>query len=181
MTNSQMKVGDTAPDFKYITPWDNEKGFYESAGKKPAVLVFLRYLGCPICQIDMANLKREIDLVKKKGASLFVIIQSSPDTVASSTTKEDWPFTIICDPQRSIYQLYRVSPGNILKYIHPAGLIAAVAATFKGYRHGKFEGRETQLPAVFVVGGDKVLKFVHYGKHIADVPSTETFMKDLPA
>ena len=180
MTTSQMKVGDNAPDFKYITPWEKDKGFYESAGKKPAVLVFLRYLGCPVCQIDMANLKSEIGLVKKKGASLFVIIQSSPDVVASSTNKEDWPFTILCDPQRSIYQLYHVSSGNILKYIHPAGLIAAVTATFKGYRHCKFEGKETQLPAVFVVGGDKVLNYVHYGRHIADIPSTQTFLKDLP-
>lgn len=179
MIYSRLKAGDNAPDFTYETPWESGKGFYESAGKKSAVLVFLRYLGCPICHVDMVNLKREIGLVKKKGATLFVIIQNFPTTVASITNKEDWPFTIICDPLGVLYQQYQVGPGGILKYMHPAGLIAAIRATLQGYKHGKFEGKETQLPAVFVVNGDKVLKYVHYGRHIADVPSTETFMRAL--
>ena len=180
MMDSRMKIGDKAPDFNYETAWERGKEFYKSAGKKSAVLVFLRYLGCPICHVDMVNLKREIGHIKKKGAALFVIIQSSPATVASITKKEDWPFIIICDPKGALFQLYHVEPGGILKYMHPAGLIAAIRATFQGYRHGKFEGKETQLPAVFVVGGNRVLKYVHYGRHIADVPSPETFMKALP-
>jgi peroxiredoxin len=180
MTNSKLEVGENAPDFHYETPWESGKEFYKSVGKKSAVLVFLRYLGCPICHVDMVNLKNEIDLIKKKRAALYVIIQSSPDTVASITKKEDWPFTLVCDPQGVLFQLYHVEPGGILKYMHPAGLIAAIRATFQGYKHGKFEGRETQLPAVFVAGGDRVLKYVHYGRHIADIPSTQTFMKALP-
>ena len=67
---AKLKLGDNAPDFQFDTPWEGEKSFVEAAGGKPAVLVFLRYLGCPICQLDMANLKREIDLIDQKGAML---------------------------------------------------------------------------------------------------------------
>jgi len=180
MIQAKLEIGENAPDFNYDTPWESGKGFYESVGKKSAVLVFLRYLGCPICHNDMANLKREIGLINKKRAALFVIIQSSPSTVASLTKKQDWPFTIICDPKGVLFQLYHVEPGGILKYMHPAGLIAAIRATFKGYKHGKFEGKETQLPAVFVVDGNRALKYVHYGRHIADTPSPQTYMNALP-
>ena len=177
--NAKLKVGDKAPDFLFKTPWEGERSFYEAVGGKPAVLVFLRYLGCPICQIDMANLKREIDLIEQKGAVLFVIIQSSPETVASATKQEDWPFTIICDPKGDLFKLYHVEPGSILRYMHPAGLILAIKATLQGYKHGKFEGKETQLPAVFIVAPDKTIKFTHYGEHLSDVPSTATMAANI--
>ncbi len=175
----KLRVGDKAPDFQFVTPWEEGKSFFKDAGSKPAVLVFLRYLGCPVCQIDMANLKREINLIEQKGAVLFVILQSPPSTVVASTKKEDWPFTIICDPKGDLFQLYHVKYGSILKYIHPAGLIMAVKATLQGYKHGKFEGHETQLPAVFIVAPDKTIKFAHYGKHISDIPSTVTMAANI--
>jgi peroxiredoxin len=169
---AKLFLRDKAPDFRYDTPWEKGLSFYDSAGEKPAVLVFLRYLGCPICQTDIANLRREIELIAKKGADIFVILQSAPETVAGLTKKEDWPFTVICDPEGMIFQLYGVEPGGIIRYLHPAGLITAIRATLSGYRHGKFEGRETQLPAVFIVSPEKTVKFAHYGKHISDLPST---------
>ena len=177
--NARLKVGDKAPDFIFETPWEGGKGFYEAAGEKPSVLVFLRYLGCPICQIDMANLRREINLIEQKGAALFVVLQSPPATVSSATKKEDWPFTIICDPLGHLFHLYYVEPGGILKYMHPAGLIAAVKATLQGYRHGKFEGHETQLPATFIAAPDKTITFAHYGKHLDDIPSTATMAANI--
>ena len=77
---------------------------------------------------------------------------------------------IICDPQGLLFQQYRVAAGGLIKYLHPAGLIGAINATLKGYRHGKFEGKETQLPAVFIVTPDRMIKYAYYGKNVSDVP-----------
>jgi hypothetical protein len=63
-----------------------------------------------------------------------------------------------------------VESGGIIKYLHPAGLIAAITAIRRGFRHGKFEGKETQLPAAFAVSADKVIKYAHYGENISDIP-----------
>jgi peroxiredoxin len=169
--STKLGVGDKAPDFKFESPWEKERKFYEITGKKPAVLVFMRYIGCPVCQLAMADIKRDIKLIEKKGASLFVVLQSSSSNIVSVAKKEDWPFTIICDPQGNLFKKYNVEPGGILKYLHPAGLIAVIRATFKGYMHGKFEGRETQLPAVFIVAPDKTITYAYYGKNISDIPS----------
>jgi peroxiredoxin len=98
-------------------------------------------------------------------------LQSSSSNIASVTKKEDWPFTIISDPQGNLFEQYNVEPGGILKYLHPAGLITVIRATFKGYMHGRFEGRETQLPAVFIVAPNKIITYAYYGKNISDIPS----------
>ena len=177
--NSKLAMGDKAPDFRFKTPWDGETNFYDVAGNNPAVLIFLRYYGCPVCQMDMAEIKREIDLVRKKGGRVFVALQSEQETLASLIKKDDFPFTIICDPQGKIYQLYGVEAGGIIKYLHPAGLLAAIKAISRGFRHGKFEGKETQLPAAFALNAQKVIKYVHYGENISDIPSLTKMLVDI--
>jgi peroxiredoxin len=167
---SKLAIGDKAPDFRFKTPWDAEANFYDTVGHEPAVLIFLRYYGCPVCRMEMAKIKQEIDLVRQKRERIFVTLQSTPETVASLINREYWPFSIICDPQGKIFQLYCVESGGIIKYLHPAGLIAAITAIRRGFRHGKFEGKETQLPAAFAVSTDKVIKYAHYGENISDIP-----------
>jgi peroxiredoxin len=170
--SSILTIGNKARDFRFKTPWDDEVKFYDAVGYNPAVLIFLRYYGCPVCQMEMAKIKQEIDLVSKKGGRVFVVLQSAPETLASLTKKEDWPFTIISDPEGKIFQLYGVDAGGIIKYLHPAGLFAAIKAISRGFRHGKFEGKETQLPAAFAMTGDKLIKYAHYGENISDMPSS---------
>jgi len=169
--NSKLMIAKKAPDFQFKTPWDDEANFYKAVGNHPAVLIFLRYYGCPVCQMEMIKIKQQIDLVSKIGGRVFVVLQSTPETLASLTKKEDWPFTIISDPQGKVFQLYGVDAGGIIKYLHPAGLIAAIKAISRGFRHGKFEGKETQLPAAFAMTADKLIKYGYYGENIGDVPS----------
>ena len=57
------------------------------------------------------------------------------------------------------------------------GVIKAVKAAAKGYKHGAYEGEELQLPAVFIVDNDRKVSFVHYGAHVADIPSAEALVK----
>lgn len=179
MSHQRLQVKDKAHDFFFQTPWSSRQEFYETRGNNPAILVFLRYQGCPVCQMEMAQLKREIGLLTQKKTKVFVFLQSSPETVASATNEADWPFIIVCDPQGAIFQKYAVESGGILKYLHPAGLIAAVKAVSQGFRHGKFEGKETQLPAAFAVNSTKIITYAYYGKHISDLPSPATLAANI--
>jgi hypothetical protein len=129
--------------------------------------------------MEMAKIKQEIDLARKKGGRVFIVLQSTPETIASLIKRDSFPFTIICDPQGKVFQLYGVEAGGIIKYLHPAGLIAAIKATFRGFLHGKFEGKETQLPAAFAMTADKIIKYAHYGENISDMPSLAKIMKSI--
>ncbi len=171
---TQLIIGDKVPNFSFDTPWKFSQNFYEIIQDQDAVLVFLRYHGCPVCQMEMANIKRDIELFNKKKARVFLFLQSSTATLLPMLKEEDWPFDIVCDPNGKIFQLYAVKPGGILKYLRPAGLIAAIKATSRGFFHKKFEGKETQLPAAFIMKSDKTIKYVHYGKNISDVPKPST-------
>lgn len=173
---SKLPIAKKAPDFTFKTPWDREANFYDAAGRHPAVLIFLRYYGCPVCRMEMAKIKQTIGLAGQKGARVFVVLQSAPETIASLIGKEDFPFTIICDPQGKIFNLYGVEAGGFFKYLHPAGLIAAIRAVSRGFRHGRFEGKETQLPAAFAMTVDRIIRYGHYGENIGDIPALEKIL-----
>jgi len=175
----RLIIGNKARDFKFSTPWGNEKTFYEAGGNQLVILIFLRYWGCPICRMEMTRIKNEFDLIIRKGAQLFVVLQSAPETVASEINKDDFPFTIICDPEGRIFQLYGVEPGGLIRYLHPAGLVAAGVAIVKGFRHGKFEGKETQLPAAFVIRDNKLIQYAHYGRNITDMPALSEMINSI--
>jgi peroxiredoxin len=160
-----------SPNFTFETPWKSKLLFHDVINDKNAILIFLRYIGCPICQLEMANIKNTIIRGENKNTIVFIILQSIPSTISSITNEEDWPFTIICDPNANIFKLYKVNRGNIFRYLHPKGIIALLKSILKGYKHGKFEGIETQLPAAFVISNKRKIVYEYYGKSINDVPS----------
>ena len=176
---TRIKVGDKAPNFQFDTPWSSSQDFYETVQNQDAVLVFLRYHGCPVCQMEMANFKREIALFKQKQARVFVFLQSSTTTLLPLLKEEDWPFDIVCDPEGKIFQLYAVGTGNLFQYLHPAGFVAAFKATCRGFIHKKFEGKETQLPAAFIIKPDKTVKYHYYGQNVSDLPTPSALAENL--
>ena len=174
--NVKLTIAKKAPDFRFKTPWDNETGFYNAVGHHPAILIFLRYIGCPVCQMEMARIKGEVAQVRVKGLRVFVVLQSPAETISALINQDDFSFTIICDPKGKIFQLYGVEAGGIFRYLHPEGAIAAIRAISRGFKHGKFEGKETQVPAAFAMSSDKLLKYAYYGAHVGDVPALEQML-----
>lgn len=168
---ARLRAGDEAPNFRFDSPWRASQDFFEVTRGHDAVLVFLRYHGCPVCRMEMAQLRRDAGLFTERRARLFVVLQSPIDTVRRLLRRDDWPFEIVCDPTGDVYRRYAVEAGGVMRYLHPAGLVATAKALCSGASHGRFEGRETQLPAVFVIGPDRIVKYAHYGTHIGDVPA----------
>ena len=166
----RLAPGMCAPDFAFETPWERDVGFDDAMGAAPAVLFFLRYAGCPLCQMRVAEIHRESSQWRNMGATTFVVLQSRPESVAWLVSKKETPFVPVCDPGGEVFSLYGVDPGGLHQYLAPSVLKKALAATGRGYRHGKREGREFQLPAVFVLQGGRRIRLAHYGKNIDDLP-----------
>lgn len=175
----QLVVGEKAPDFAIDSPWHDATTFYEAAAGNPAVVVFGRYLGCPVCQLHMDDLKQGIDALTSKGAKVFYILQSTNETMTALSQEADWPFEIVTDPEAKVFASYGVPHGNPLKMIGPGIGETVRRMNAGGFKHGTFEGHETQLPAVFIVDADKTIRLAHYAKNIADMPMPEDLAKHL--
>ncbi|MEN6430971.1 MAG: peroxiredoxin-like family protein [Coriobacteriales bacterium] len=176
----RLTIGSEAPDFPIDSPWHGKTSFYEASDGRPAVVVFGRYLGCPICQMQMDDLKQGISALTSRGANVFYVLQSTNETLTSVSRESDWPFEVVTDPEAKIFSAYAVPYGNPLKLVGPGLGQSMRRMKEKGFKHGKYEGHETQLPAAFVVNPDKTIRLAHYAKNIVDMPTPEEIAASLP-
>lgn len=176
----KLKNGSVAPDFIVTSPWSSTKySFIDRPLRKPSVVFFLRYYGCLICQLDIKRIRDQISTFSQNNLEVYVIIQSDYKTIQKKTIETDWNFNIICDPKADIYEKYGVDTGNVFQFLHPSGLPKVVKSLSIGNKHGKFEGEETQLPAVFRINQNNKIDFVYYGKHISDIPDFKTIINEI--
>ncbi len=171
-----LTIGTTAPNFTFDTVSGQGLDFYKTVKGKKAVLFFLRYAGCPVCQLKIRDILRDHKEFGAAGLGVFVILQSVPSSVKEGLAGATVPFTIICDQDGKLFSLYGVAPGNLFHYLAPSVLRKAMKAFRSGIRHGKKEGNEMQLPAVFIVNGKGTIDYAYYGKNIGDVPENRAIL-----
>lgn len=176
---TKLTVGDTAPDFT-VTDASGQPFTLSSRGEgRSAALIFLRYLGCPLCQMAMGELRRRSDDFRQRNAELLVFLEADADSLRSYGDTRGFDFRLIPDPRKEIYRLYGVGRGPLAAVLHPEVVMGAVRATVKGYFHGKFNGDEYQLPGDFIVGPDGRILHAHVGRHYADNTPIDTLLAAL--
>ena len=173
--------GEKIPDFTYETPFEKDQDFLKTvAKKKRTALVFLRYYGCTLCQLDIHDFKESYDQIEKAGGQLLIVLQSDPQYLAGELKDPTvLPFKIVCDPEKKLYQMFEIMPAkNKLGMIgiHSVGKIER--AKKAGFVHGKYEGDELQLPAAFITDESGKLLYVNYAKSVDEVPTAEELVKE---
>jgi len=174
-----MAVGTKAIDFTFDTL--HETGVKLSDKVKEAqktYLVFLRYYGCTSCQLDIMELIDEYHRFTEKGAQVLLALQSTPESIKAQHNGPEIPFTIICDPDQSIYKLYQLPAAPSKEVLVPADSMEAFLAKkarcdARGLAHGEYEGEELQLPAAFLLDGEMNVLFAKRAQSIIDMPTID--------
>lgn len=165
------------PDFTYDTAFETGKQFYETIDRKPTFILFLRYLGCTTCQLDIQQLKNEYHRFVEKGAQVLVVLQSKPEVIAADIQKDDLPFEIICDPGQLLYKQFEINVAKNKLGMASMGTIKKINAAKKaGFTHGAYEGEELQLPAVFLLSDHGKVEYAKYATHLADMPNHDEML-----
>ena len=172
MENKMVSFGGKAVDFTYQTPYGTTSTLSEKvkqAGK--TYLIFLRYYGCTICQLDIKAYRESYQKFLDKDAQILMVLQSDPATISESISEKDLKFEVACDPNGELYQLYQVGAARSkLGLVSMKTIRKMQAAKKAGLEHGKYEGNELQLPAVFLLDSAMNVVYAHRGKSAGDMP-----------
>lgn len=168
----RLYPGDQAEDFAYRTPWG--EGRLSDNGGKSTLLLFLRYYGCTICQLDMQRLKQAYEKIEAAGGRVLVVLQSDPAVIREQIGRDFYPFDIVCDPEQALFRRYHVCPALSMERMADLRALEKIGqARAAGLVHGKYEGNELQLPAVFLLDKDNTVQKAHYAAKAADLPDTD--------
>lgn len=177
-----LNTGDIYPDFQYHSYDGSDRSLYSKAGNCPAVILFLRYMGCTKCQYDILDLLAHSKEISERDLRIFIVFQSDAAIVRESIVP-NFPFEIICDPERLLYKEFDVCPAGTKEELLKLEEYAEAHSRFReererlGLWHGKYEGEELQKPAIFILDPKKRLIFCHYADSLMDMPSTEEWLK----
>ena len=174
---AKLAVGEKMPNLTVNTVYETGKKINDLVGGKPTFFMVLRYIGCTVCRFDVHMLEQRYSEFTDKGAQVYVVMQSDPEVIKADLEGKKLPFDIICDPEYAFYDAFEIkAAADMQELVGGAEDLAKLQekgakAKEAGFEHGKYEGKEEQLPALFFVDGDCTVKVAHYGKNIADMPS----------
>ena len=162
MAKNKIKEGDKAPIFKYDSYNKGTIDLAELIGKQKIVLIFSRYFGCPLCQMDLKTLLANEEKIEEKGARILYITQSSESFAKEFIDKENITFPVIqgkkIEGSKNEYLIY--SDYGLGKMVASAAAKVPLkirAAKKMGIKHGDYEKDtvfEYQCPGQFVIDTD---------------------------
>ncbi len=132
-------------------------------GKK-VLLVFGRYFGCPVCQLEFNMLQKMMKELTTE-VQVIYIVQSAPDVAKRFAEEKGATFPIISVTKTGgkfpIYEDYGV--GKLALTLLLQIKKRADAAYALGIKHGPKEGSEMQSPGYFVIDESGKIQWAHIG------------------
>lgn len=161
----RLKVGDKVPDFWTRDINGNEVDSREF--KRDTLIVFLRYAGCPFCNLAIYRLAHEYKLLQKNGCDVIAFVQSTEANIEENIIGQQEitpPFPIVADRQQDIYKLFGVT-ANAMKAAKYTAKNAThwIDAVFKkDFKQANVDGSAFMVPAYFLVNKHGVVQLVDY-------------------
>lgn len=164
--------GDMAPNFTAPDVFGNKVKFASPHANKHVLLVFLRYAGCPWCNLALHRLSLEYKLLKKNDCEVVVIVESSKENIQKNIYgrhKVKPPFHIIPDAGRKLYELYGITPKVTRGVVHMVkNLPFWVKSVRDGFPQTEVDGSLFIVPAFFLVDQTGKVKMADYAANFYD-------------
>ncbi len=147
-----IKIMDPAADFCLIDTNENEVRLSGFKGKQNVLLVFNRGYSCPFCRRHMARLKKDYPLFQARNTEIVTVGPNSIREFKRFMQAEQLPFIGLSDMGNQVARLY-FQEFNLLKF---------------GW-----------VPALFIIDVSGRIRFIHYGKNMADIPDNAVVLEVL--
>jgi thioredoxin-dependent peroxiredoxin len=175
VTNSatqKLKAGDRAPDFDTVDVNGNSVKLSDIKAKY-ILVSFLRYSGCPWCNLAIHRLALEHDRLKKHDCEVVAFIQSEKSNILDNIYgrhNPTPPFSIVADHMEHYYDLYGVSTSKAAALRSIIKIPSWVSASYKlGFKQTSVDGDLFVVPASFLIRGDSmIIEQAIYGKSFYD-------------
>lgn len=168
----RLQAGDKAPSI--LTTDALGKAVNLAAYKDSFVLLaFLRYAGCPWCNLTIHRLVVEYPLLRKNGCEVIAVVQSTAENVQQHIYRRHSlrpQYPIIADQARELYDAYAVHTSLKAVGRSITDIPYWLQSVFKhGYRQTEVDGNLLIVPAMFLIAPrTQELTLVEYGKSFYD-------------
>ena len=109
-----LTVGEAAPVFTLLNAVEKPVSLSEQLRPGPVVLKFYRCEWCPICNLDLRAVQRQLAKIESLGASMLAVSPQNPDGALAAKEKNELGFEVLSDPNQEVIKGYNLQfdPGE---------------------------------------------------------------------
>jgi hypothetical protein len=125
----------------------------------------------------VALAKSEFD---RRGVSVVIISFAEPMRLVSYQEQHRWPFTILADPQREVYEAFELKPLSWFRVFSPSVLNLYFKLWRRGLKQEAYRGED-----IYQSGGDFLLDhtgkvlYAYCGRSPADRPTPQKLLQEI--
>jgi len=150
-------------------------------GTKPTLIVFLRHLGCIFCREQVALLRQRYADLRAAGVEVVCVAQGDHKTGKAFSILMDLPYPILmCGDDTAVFRAYGLGRGTLGQLFGLGSVVRGLQALFAGHRQGKLVGDGFQMPGMFLIDTEGVVRFVHRPRHAGDNYDPALILARLP-
>ncbi len=164
-----LQVKQNAPDFNTHDVFGNPISLQKHK-EKTVYLAFMRFAGCPVCNLRVHNLLKHADAFKAKNIEVVLVYESSLANIRQYLEGSTYPFIFVADPESTLYNAYQVEKswaklmGSMFK-----GMLGKVRAGEKLFgKKPAMDGSMNRMEAEFVIDKNGKLAIAHYSAFLGD-------------
>ena len=151
----------------------------ELSTENPVLLVFLRHSGCPFCRETLNDIARQRVALEATGTTIAFVYMGDEHRTRRVLLKhrlDDVPR--IADPSLSLYRAFGLQRGSPFMLLSPGTWIHVFqSAILRGNGFGIVDGDPRQMPGVFVVFHEQVLRSYRH-QNLANRPDYVGFVSE---
>ncbi|MCA9650606.1 MAG: hypothetical protein H6712_09500 [Myxococcales bacterium] len=153
-----LRVGDPAPVLRDEPP----------AG--PAVVVFLRHVGCPFAELTVQQLRRVTE--EQPSIAWWLVSMGSIAATEAWLAEVGRPrgIELLSDPSLATHARWGLGADSVRHFLRPRTLLGALAAWRDGARNRDPEGSRWQQAGAFAIDEGGRLAWVHHPRSAEDLP-----------
>ncbi|MEM6725926.1 MAG: peroxiredoxin-like family protein [Bacteroidota bacterium] len=169
-----LQVGDEAPMFVKADHTGAEVDLAALLADGPVVIQFYRGQWCPYCTKSMAAFQDSLSFITEKGAQVIAVGPETNENVLAAVEKSEATYPLIPDYQLEILDAYKVTFQVTEDYTQKVMEYAKTDLADNASGVSKLP-----VPATYVIGQDKKVKFVDFDQNYRVRASVEEILKHL--
>jgi peroxiredoxin len=175
INNEHLKIGEIAPKISGIDQFGNKINSDEILEKNQILLIFYRGNWCPYCNKHLKSLEENLQNLQAKNIKVLLVSPEKQAKINETSVKFHNSFSIIYDSDDIIMNNYKVAfnvtKENVPKYFE--------FTLKKVMEYNEKENFVLPVPATYLIGKDKKIKYVQYDPDYKNRSNIEDVLRKL--
>jgi peroxiredoxin len=180
-TTTPLPIGAPAADVALQLPDGSRVQLAQYWQRSPALLFFVRHVGCVFCREQVRLLARRHDELRSRGVEVVAVVPTDAVNAGRFARGMHLPFAVLADLPRFAFAAYGLYEAPIGEILQPEVLLRTGREWLRGNvgRINPFSSSFTQLGGVFVVDTGGTVRFGHAASPVYAYPSIDMYLSVL--